>query len=299
MEDKKEQGIFIPFDIWTVKNLNINEKLVLSDIYNKEIHSGKREYNTKAETLENILFLDIFTINNIFNNLQKKRYIKSNPERFTDGKGRFKTGISRRYINHENLRSAKRFIIPENNIFLRNGEKGIFFNVYDLIFLNHWGITVETKEKEKIKLRAKTTNKHLILFLIIKKISFFHGELHNNLFARFNIKDIVDFTGIGRKTIGIYIKALTENDLYNKKQIRFLYDLSKEYIYNELYNKLEDTAVLTNYWRSKKEIEVTTIDGDTEVINIGNMENIYYINLEEMEEVGINVFELVKNKKRK
>lgn len=122
MEDKKEQGIFIPFDIWTIKNLNINEKLILSDIYNKEIHSGRTEYNTKAETLENILFLDIFTINNIFNNLQKKKYISSNPEKYRN-QGRFKTGKPRRYINYENLKNAERFTIPEDNIFLRNGEK--------------------------------------------------------------------------------------------------------------------------------------------------------------------------------
>ena len=32
------------------------------------------------------------------------------------------------------------------------------------------------EENEKIKLRAKTTNKHLILFLIIRKIAFFHGN---------------------------------------------------------------------------------------------------------------------------
>ena len=31
--NEKTKGIFIPFDIWTIKNLNINEKLILSDIY--------------------------------------------------------------------------------------------------------------------------------------------------------------------------------------------------------------------------------------------------------------------------
>ena len=296
MEDKKEQGIFIPFDIWTIKNLNINEKLTLSDIYNKEIHSGRTEYNTKAETLENILFLDIHTINNIFNNLQKKKYISSNPEKYRN-QGRFKTGKPRRYINHENLKNAERFIIPENNIFLRNGENGIYFNINDLYFLNGWSKTKTNKENEKIKLRAKITNKHLILFLIIKKIAFFHGELYNNLFARFNIKDIVDFTGIGRKTIGIYIKDFTEIGSYNQKRIRLLYDLSKEHIYNELFNKLGDTTILTDYRRNTKEIEVITTDGYTETVSIGNMENLYSINLNEMDTVGIDVFNLIKNKK--
>ena len=297
MEDKKEQGIFIPFEIWTIKNLNINEKLVLSDIYNKEIHSGRTEYNAKAETLTEILSLNTYMIKIIFENLKRKKYISCNPERFTDGKGRFKTGISRRYINYENFKNAERFIIPENNIFLRNGEKGIYLNISDLYFLNAWSKTKTNEENEKIKLRAKITNKHLILFLIIKKIAFFHGELYNNLFARFNIKDIVEFTGMVRQTISPYIKALTEKDLYNKKQIRFLYDLSKEHIYNELFNKLEDTTVLTDYRKNTKDIEVTTIDGEIETISIGNMENLYYINLEDMEEVGINVFDLLKNKK--
>ncbi len=297
MEDKKEQGIFIPFDIWTIKNLNINEKLVLSDIYNKEIHSGRTEYNTKAETLKNILLLDIHTINNIFNNLNKKGYIESNPEKFKNKKGRFKTGKPRRYINHDNLKNAKRFTIPENNIFLRNGENGIYFNIHDLYFLNGWSKIKTNEENEKIKLRAKITNKHLILFLIIKKIAFFHGELYNNLFARFNIKDIVDFTGIGRKTIGIYIKDFTEIGSYNQKRIRLLYDLSKEHIYNELFNKLEDTTILTDYRRNTKEIEVTTTDGYTKIISIGNMENLYYINDSEMFDADIDVFNLIKNKK--
>lgn len=298
MEDKKEQGIFIPFEIWTIKNLNINEKLILSDIYNKETYSGKKEYNTKAETLVNILFLDIFAINNIFNNLQKKGYIKSNPERFTDMKGRFKTGLPRRYINYDNLKDTERFIIPKDNIFLRNGENGIYFYKSDLFFLNDWSITKTNKENEKIKFRAKTTNKHLILFLIIKKISFFPGKLHNNLFARFNIKDIVDFTGMTRQTIGVYLKDLTDINPYNKKPIRLLYNLNKENIYSELFNKLEDTAVLTNYQSNiTKEIEVTTTDGYIMTISIGSMENLYYINLEDMEEIGINVFNLLKNKK--
>lgn len=296
MEDKKEQGIFIPFEIWTIKNLNINEKLVLSDIYNKKISSGRNEYNTKAETLSEILFLNIYMIKIIFDNLQKKGYISSNPEVYRN-QGRFKKGIPRRYINHDNLKNTKRFTIPEDNIFLRNGEKGVYFNVSDLYFLNGWSKTKTNKENEKIKLRAKITNKHLILFLIIKKISFFHGELYNNLFARFRIKDIVDFTGMARQTISPYIKDFTEIGSYNQKCIRLLYDLSKEHIYNELFNKLGDTTILTDYRRNTKEIEVTTIDGYTETVSIGNMENLYYINLNDMDTVGIDVFNLIKNKK--
>ena len=296
MEDKKEQGIFIPFEIWTIENLNINEKIVLSDIHNKEISSGKNEYNTKAETLSETLFLSEYMIKIIFDNLQKKGYISSNPEVYRN-QGRFKKGIPRRYIKHENLKNAEKFMTPENNIFLRDGENGIYFNIHDLNFLNGWSKTKTNKDNEKIKLRAKITNKHLILFLIIKKISFFHGELYNNLFARFKIKDLVEFTGMVQQTISPYIKDLTKMDAYSQKKIRFLYKLSDIEVYNELYNKLEDTAVLTDNWKSSREIEVTTLDGYTEVINIGNMENLYYINLEEMEEVGINVFNLLKNKK--
>lgn len=297
MEDKKEQGIFIPFEIWTIKNLNINEKLILSDIYNKKNNTGKNEYNTKFETLAEFLFLNTYTIKIIFDNLQKKGYVSSNPEVYRN-QGRFKKGLPRRYINYDNLKNTERFIIPKGNRFLRNGENGIYFYKSDLFFLNDWSITKTNKENEKIKFRAKTTNKHLILFLIIKKISFFHGELHNNLFARFNIKDIVDFTGMTRQTIGVYLKDLTDINPYNKKPIRLLYNLNKENIYSELFNKLEDTAVLTNYQsNTTKEIEVTTTDGYIMTISIGSMENLYYINLEDMEEIGINVFNLLKNKK--
>lgn len=296
MEDKKEQGIFIPFDIWTIKDLNINEKLILSDIHNKELYSERKEYNVKAETLKDILYLDIFTIKNIFNSLQKKGYIASNSEIYRN-QGKFKKGLPRRYIKQDNFLNAKRFIIPNDNIFLRNGENGIFFNNNDLYFLNAWSRTIENFDNEKIKLRAKTTNKHLILFLIIKKISFFHGETYKNIFARFTIKDIVEFTGIGRKTIGIYIKTFTNTSLYNQKKIRLLYDLNNEHIYNELYNKLGDLSVLTDYRKNSKEFEVKTIYGNTETISIGNMENLYYINMEDMELVGMNVVNLLKDKK--
>lgn len=296
MEDIKEQGIFIPFDIWTIKNLNINEKLVLSDIYNKELHSGKTEYNTKAETLENILLLDIFTINNIFNTLQKKRYIKSNPERFTDRKGRFKTGISRRYINYENFKNAERFIIPENNIFLRNGEKGVFFNDHDLYFLNAWSRTTENLDNEKIKLRAKTTNKHLIMILIIRKISFFH-EKSECFFARFSIKDLVEFTGITRQTISLYIKILTSLDSYKQKRIRFLYKLSAKERYKELVHKFGDVYILQDFRKINNAVEFETESGHIDILYTGDLENLYYINLNDMDTVGINVVNLTNNKK--
>ena len=77
MENEKIKGIFIPLEIWSIKNLNINEKLVLSDIYNKEKQSEKKEYNTKAETLTEILSINSDTVKDIFNTLQKKGYNKS------------------------------------------------------------------------------------------------------------------------------------------------------------------------------------------------------------------------------
>lgn len=296
MENEKIKGIFIPLEIWSIKNLNINEKLVLSDIYNKEKQSEKKEYNTKAETLKEFLKIDIFTARNIFNKLQSKGYITSNSEIYRN-QGAYKKTIARRYILKDNFLNAVRFRIPDDNIFLRNGEKGIFFNLQDIFFLNSWNCSGERKLKEEnkqIKLSSKTRNKHLILILIIRKISFFHN---NNLFARFKIKDIVEFTGIERKTTAEYIKILTNKDLYGQTEIRFLYKLSDIEAYNELFNKLKDTPILTDYKSPEKEIEVITAEGETEKMQLGNMDNLYFINLDDMEKMGINTGNLINNKK--
>ena len=43
MENEKIKGIFIPLEIWNIKNLNINEKLILSDIYNKEKQTERKK----------------------------------------------------------------------------------------------------------------------------------------------------------------------------------------------------------------------------------------------------------------
>lgn len=296
MENEKIKGVFIPLEIWNIKNLNINEKLVLSDIYNKEKQSEKKEYNTKAETLTEILNIEAFTVKDIFNTLQKKGYILSNPE-IHRNQGNFKKSISRRHIIQDNFLNAVRFKIPDDNIFLRNGKKGIFFNLQDIFFLNSWNYSKNRKAKKEdkqIKLSSKTRNKHLILILIIRKIAFFHN---NNLFARFKIKDIVEFTGIERKTTAEYIKILTSKDLYKQKEIRFLYKLSDIEAYNELFNKLKDTPILTDYKSSEKEIEVITAEGETEKMQLGNMDNLYFINLDDMEKIGINTGNLINNKK--
>ncbi len=297
MEEIKEQGIFIPLVIWTIKNLNINEKLVLSDIYNKELYTGRKEYNTKAETLKDILSLDIFTVKNIFDTLQRKGYISSNSEIFKDLKGRFKKGLPRRYINQDNFENAERFIIPKDNIFLRNGEEGIFFNYYDLYFLNAWSMAKINKENEKVKLRAKITNKHLILFLIIKKIAFFH-EKGECFFARFNIKDLVGFTGMTRQTISLYIKELTEIDRYKQKNIRFLYKLSDKDRYKELVQNLDYMYILQDFRKLDNTIEIETPNGCIDTLYTGDLENLYYINLNDMDMVGINAVNLIKNKKQ-
>lgn len=295
MEDKKEQGIFIPFDIWTIKDLNINEKLVLSDIHNKELHSEKKEYNIKAETLSYILHLDIFTIKNIFNSLQKKGYIASNPEVYRN-QGQYKKTIARRHIKQDNFLNAKRFIIPEGNIFLRNGEKGVFFNDHDLYFLNAWSRTIENFDNDKIKLRSKTTNKHLIMILIIRKISFFH-EKSECFFARFSIKDLVEFTGMTRQTISLYIKILTSLDSYKQKRIRFLYKLSDKERYTELVHNLGDMYILQDFRKINNAVEFETESGHIDILYTGDLENLYYINLNDMDTVGINVFNLTNNKK--
>ena len=129
--NEKTKGIFIPFDIWTIKNLNINEKLILSDIYNKSKNKDFKGYNKKANTIVIDLNINEFIAKDIFNSLQKKGYIKSNVEVHRN-QGSFKRSLPYREIIQENFQSAKRFKIPDDNIFLRNGEKGIFLSKDDI-----------------------------------------------------------------------------------------------------------------------------------------------------------------------
>lgn len=299
MEERKEQGIFIPLEIWTIKNLNINEKLTLSDIYNKSQLKDFKGYNKKAETLAIELTINENTAKDIFNSLQKKGYIISDPEIYRN-QGSFKKTLPHRHIKQDNFLNAERFIIPEDNIFLRNGVKGVFLSSEDIKILNGWFI-----QKGNREIKSQSRTRHLILILIIRKVAFIHKK-SLEMFARFNIQDIANFLGMSRQKMSRYItgskdkdgkiktQGLTEPQSYkkteNKKiEIRFLYKLSDLEAYQELYNKLDDTSILTEYKRSSKVIEVITAEGEIEEITIGDVGNLYYINISDMIAIGMYI----------
>ncbi len=285
----KTKGIFIPFDIWTIKNLNINEKLILSDIYNKSEKNDFKGYNKKAITIVMDLNIKESTAKDIFNSLQKKGYIKSNVEVHRN-QGSFKRSLPRREIIKENFQNAKRFKIPDDNIFLRNGEKGIFLSTNDIYILNNW-----RTEKENKTLYNDIRTRFLILILIIRKIAFIKDcYICDLLFARFTIKDISEFTGMTRQSVSKYIKELTEKRTYNNETIRILCDLSNKEVYQEVFNSLGDFSILTDYRKGSKDIEFKTNDGDTKIVSLGDLRNLYFIDVGALTRIDIYLYKEIK-----
>lgn len=287
--NEKTKGIFIPFDIWTIKNLNINEKLILSDIYNKSKNKDFKGYNKKANTIVIDLNINEFIAKDIFNSLQKKGYIKSNVEVHRN-QGSFKRSLPYREIIQENFQSAKRFKIPDDNIFLRNGEKGIFLSKDDIYILNGWRV-----EKENKIFYSDIRTRFLILILIIRKIAFLKDcYICDLLFARFTIKDISEFTGMTRQSVSKYIKELTEKRNYKNEIIRILCDLSNKEVYQELFNNFGDTCIMTDYRKGSKDIEFKTNDGDTKIVSLGDLRNLYFIDVGALTRIDVYLYKEIK-----
>lgn len=287
--NEKTKGIFIPFDIWTIKNLNINEKLILSDIYNKSKNKDFKGYNKKAITIVMDLNIKGSTAKDIFNSLQKKGYIKSNVEVHRN-QGSFKRSLPYREIIQENFEKTKRFKIPDDNIFLRNGEKGIFLSKDDIYILNGW----KTEKKDKTFYNDVRT-RFLILILIIRKIAFLKDcYIYDLLFARFTIKDISEFTGMTRQSISKYIKELTEKRNYKNENIRILCDLSNKEVYQEVFNNFGDTCIMTDYRKGSKDIEFKTNTGDIKIVSLGDLKNLYFIDVGALTKIDIYLYKEIK-----
>lgn len=230
----KQQGIYIPMDIWRIKGLNLNEKLVLSDMINKSGLDNYKYYNKKNATLAKELGITEERAADTFKSLQKKGYITSTPLR-KRREGRFATVLSRRDINREKIAAAPRFTIPEDNIFYCESKIGCYFDLEDIQTINGWSIR---------KRYAMAGTKYLILFLIIKKIAFINhmNEMRDNitLYARFTIKELAEFMGISRYTAGKYINGckeicgLAQEGKYNEKPLRILYKMSQPELLKEL-----------------------------------------------------------------
>lgn len=287
--NEKTKGVFIPFEIWTIKNLNINEKLILSDIYNKSQNKDFKGYNKKAITIVMELNIKEITVKDIFNSLQKKGYIKSNIEVYRN-QGSFKRSLPYREIIQENFQNAKRFKVPDDNIFLRNGEKGIFLSTDDIYILNNWRV-----EKENKIFYSDIRTRFLILILIIRKIAFikdcYIGDL---LFARFTIKDISEFTGMTRKTVSKYIKELTEKRNYKNENIRILCDLSNKEVYQEIFNNFGDTCIMTDYRKGSKDIEFKTNDGENKIVSLGDLRNLYFVDIGALTRIELYLYKEIK-----
>lgn len=263
---KEKKGIFIPFTIWTIKNLNINEKLILSDISNKAQLENFSGYTKRNETLQKELGLNDKEINEIFKSLKKKGYIENNPIR-NRFKGQFKTVLSQRILQENNINNAERFVIPENNSLFESGIYGCFFSFEHIKWLNSW------KEGDR---KHKLLTKFLLLHILIQKVVCI--DTSGNLFSRFTIKELLEFTGLSRQAVARYIYGddktvgLTEKASFNGEEGRILYSLSDKQVLEELQSIKKGELLEEN--------KLYLMDFMGEIIELKNINrvNLYFIN---------------------
>lgn len=276
MENKK--GIYIPIEIWTIKNLNINEKLILSDIYQKRKLESFTGYNKKTLTLFEELGIFENQVKKVFESLQAKGFIFTTPT-YLRAKGEIKKVLANRDINTETLKNANRFIIPNDNIFYKNSQKGVFITFEDIIKINSYGYT-----KQEKRYNAKTRDRNLLIYLIITKISFYRDNYSNvgvtPLLARFKIKDLSEFMGLSYKTVFEYVKYLTEYKSYNQEFIKILYNLGKKEDLQDLYNKF-------NIKPSQAWFGINDDMGNSEEIKINTARTLYFINTQALEKINL------------
>ena len=265
---KEKKGIFIPFTIWTIKNLNINEKLILSDIYNKSQLENFSGYIKRNETLQKEMGLNEKEINEIFKSLKRKGYIENNPIR-NRFKGQFKTVLSQRNLQQNNINNADRFVISQDNGLFESGIYGCFFSFAQIKWLN------SLKEGDK---KHKLLTKFLILHILIQRVMCV--DISGNSFSRFTIKDVSDFMGQSRQATARYIYGddktvgLTERTTLNGEEGRFLYSLSDKQALEELQSIKKGELLPEN--------KLYLVDFMGEVIEIDkiNKVNLYFINLD-------------------
>lgn len=217
METKeKEQGIFIPMEIWTIKKMNLNEKIILSDICNKSQLKDFKGYVKKIDTLANENGINKLQVEKTLKNLTKKGLIYSKVVRKKQD-GKIKTIVNYRAVNYEALVKAEKFKIDDENRFFKKNKKGIFINYIDLQALNSWYISRQDDKKNYKKLQLE----NFILFLILKRVMFFDEKTLLYL-ARFKKNELAEFTDIARQTIYNIIESLLKhkNNITRKKEIK-------------------------------------------------------------------------------
>ncbi len=122
--NEENQGIFIDYKIWTIDNLNLNEKIILADIHNKSKLKGYKGYIKKTNTISEEIGIQESNVIEAFKTLSKKGYINNSPVRKLN-KGVVKTLINYRNINKELFKKAERFEIDEENSFYKKNNQGI------------------------------------------------------------------------------------------------------------------------------------------------------------------------------
>lgn len=287
--EEKEKSIFIPIEIWTIKNLTLNEKIVLSDMLNQEnkFKENYKGYNKKAETLK--IEFNISDATELFKVLRKKKYIYANSDYYR-ADGKIKRGLPNRKINKTTLENAERFIISEGNMFLSAGEEGLLLTYKEVKQLNSW--TRTGKEKE---LHHKTRTKFLILIILIRKKGFYLGKLDGSsfLYVRYSVQELAEYMGITRMTAGGYLKELRELQSYRvkgeTKRIRILYDMSDLERYEELYDRYGN--ILTPYDEKENIKTITILNEEWEEIelDICNTNGLYFVDDEALEEINFYI----------
>lgn len=277
--------------IWTMKILNLNEKLILSDMYNKSLREEFNGYNKKIETLSKELSKNIEYIKNTLSDLQKKGLIFSKPLKDRNN-GMFKTVLSKREINWDNFHNAERYVISEENRFYKNSKEGCYFSFKDIKIINSWYRT-NRKKKAYCTLRDRL----LVLFLIIKKIGFINDNNPmkiSEIYARFTIQELAEYLGKTRQTVGVYLngnkknKGLTDKDSYSQKIIRALYKIGDEEHYDELCDMLDHYKPMTTHKKQARLLKFINEYGEEEEKGIDDSNNLYYINIHELQEIGID-----------
>lgn len=247
-----EKGIFIIFSIWTIKNLNINEKIILSDIYNKSQLKKFKGYTKKINVLSNELNLKESTIKEIFKKLIREKLITRKPLNKKNSKGQIKTLLVYRYINYKELEKAERFIISKENYFYKKSQKGIFISYEEIRKINNWNMLERYKKSQTL---------FFILFILIKKKSFMIDN-YNFYFLRFSINELSEFLGMTRQTISKYIKSLCIIQNYNSIKSCLLFKIADIENYKEIefMNNIHiSTYDLLDISKSIKENEVIDI----------------------------------------
>lgn len=182
-----EQVVFIPMDIWRIKNLNFIEKVILSEVVNMTVdHKGK--FNKHKGTIANDFRITEAKVESSFKKLKQMGFIESNRKLSIDQYGKIKgCKLVTRVPNLENIKNAEKFNISKDNIFTKGGrDEGFTFTYWEIFSINSWN-------------RKITRDSFLALYTIFHKNSF-KKEYKSGWYCRFKKTDLYEVLGLTRAT---------------------------------------------------------------------------------------------------